>query len=377
MIAILDRKLRHPGAARIALLLCGFIFSLVLSARSQNSTAGSQAAQPARDLSGVWISPRGASERSSSSGAAHAGPRSRSLTREEPSMTPWAMEIWKRNREGIKNTNENGRIDRDPSQWCYPLGPSRIVSNNEPFEIRQSPDQIILFFERDHSVRRINMDEPEHPDGYPITWMGHSIGKWDGDTLVVETVFINPDTWVDALGHPQSDEMRLIERIHRVNQKTLQIDTTFNDPKAYTKPWTEKETFELMPPGYELLEHTECEEWMAVEKPRRPERPPQEMRDIYDFSHPVTLTGTVTEYDYSSPRVRIHFDVKDKNGTASKWTVETASPLKIYRAGWKKDSLKPGDVITVTGLPAKDGSKLLSLRKLTALGGKTLTEGPG
>ena len=66
-------------------------------------------------------------------------------------------------------------------------------------------------------------------------------------------------SWADSIGHPQSDAMHLIERFHRLNQ-TLRIETTFDDPKAYTKPWKEIKNFELMPPGYEVMEDVQCEE---------------------------------------------------------------------------------------------------------------------
>ena len=118
---------------------------------------------------------------------------------------------------------------------------------------------MLILLEKDHWIRRIYTDGREHPKGYPITWMGHSIGKWDGDTFVADTVFINPMSWADPLGHPQSDAMRLIERFHRSGQ-TLRVETTFDDPKAYTKPWKETKNFELMPRGYEVVEEVECEE---------------------------------------------------------------------------------------------------------------------
>ena len=89
--------------------------------------------------------------------------------------------------------------------------------------------------------------------------MGHSIGKWDGDTLVVDTVGLNDKTWLDGLGHPHSDALHLVERIRRVDHATLQFDLTFDDPKAYTKPWMGKQVFKLRP-GWEIPEHIICED---------------------------------------------------------------------------------------------------------------------
>jgi uncharacterized protein DUF6152 len=96
---------------------------------------------------------------------------------------------------------------------------------------------------------------------------------------------------------------------------------------------------------------------------------------FYDRNHPVSLTGTVTEFEFTNPHVRIHFDVKDENGVVTNWVAESAPPQRIYRAGWNRNSLKPGDTITVDGLPSKDGKKWLSIQKLVSSGGKVLTAG--
>ena len=85
---------------------------------------------------------------------------------------------------------------------------------------------------------------------------------------------------------------------------------------------------------------------------------------IYDRDHIVTLTGTVTEFSFVNPHVEIHFDVIDGNGNTEHWIAESGPPNKLYRAGWNAKTLKPGDRITVTGAPLKDGRKLLSIKKL-------------
>ena len=96
----------------------------------------------------------------------------------------------------------------------------------------------------------------------------------------------------------------------------------------------------------------------------------------YDRENPITVTGTVTEFEFSNPHVRIHFDVKEKNGEVSHWIAETAPPQKLYRDGWSRDSLKPGDSITITGFPSKDGKKTMGVRKLKPPAGVSeLTQG--
>src|ERR1700680_1047562 len=84
----------------------------------------------------------------------------------------------------------------------------------------------------------------------------------------------------------------------------------------------------------------------------------------YDTQHPVTVTGTVTEYMFTNPHVQIHFDVKNENGNVEKWVAETASPQRLFGFGWNAKTLKAGDKITVTGAQLKDGNKIVSIIKL-------------
>ena len=96
---------------------------------------------------------------------------------------------------------------------------------------------------------------------------------------------------------------------------------------------------------------------------------------LYDRDHPVTLKGTVTQFVFTNPHAQIHFDVKDENGNVSNWIAETTSPAALFRLGWNKNTLKFGDMITVTGAPFKDGRKVLSIFKLTGGNAPVLTEG--
>jgi hypothetical protein len=105
--------------------------------------------------------------------------------------------------------------------------------------------RVIMYFEYDHFVREIFTDGRTHPDDLDPSWMGHAIGHYEGDTLVVDTVGFNDKTWLDRIGHPHSDQLHLVERIHRVNHDTLQDDITIDDPKAYTKPWNAQLVFQL------------------------------------------------------------------------------------------------------------------------------------
>jgi len=95
----------------------------------------------------------------------------------------------------------------------------------------------------------------------------------------------------------------------------------------------------------------------------------------YDTKHPVTMTGTVTEYMFTNPHVQIHFDVKDETGNTEKWIAETASPQRLFTFGWNAKTLKSGDKITVTGAQLKDGQKIVTVIKVVGGNAPVLTQG--
>jgi hypothetical protein len=95
----------------------------------------------------------------------------------------------------------------------------------------------------------------------------------------------------------------------------------------------------------------------------------------YDTKHPVTITGTVTEYIFTNPHVQIHFDVKDETGNTEKWIAETASPQRLFGFGWNAKTLKAGDKVTVTGAQLKDGQKIVTVIKVVGGNAPVLTQG--
>jgi hypothetical protein len=102
----------------------------------------------------------------------------------------------------------------------------------------QTPKELIMLFEYDHIVRHIYTDGRQHPADASATYMGDSIGHWDGDTFVIDSVGFNDKTWLDRAGHPHSDKLHVTERLHRIAADRLQIDFTIEDPVAYAKPFT-------------------------------------------------------------------------------------------------------------------------------------------
>lgn len=125
----------------------------------------------------------------------------------------------------------------DPESACLPAGVPRSTGLPYPLRFMQSPDLIAILHEGNiHSYRLILMNK-EHPKDVNPTWMGHSVGKWEGDTLVVDTVGFNDRTWLDPGGHIHSDKMHTVERYTRLTQNQLRYEFTIDDPEAYTKPW--------------------------------------------------------------------------------------------------------------------------------------------
>ena len=115
-----------------------------------------------------------------------------------------------------------------------------------------------MLFEHDHWVRQIWMDGRELPEDPAPTWMGYSVGRWEGDTLVVDTVGFNDKTWLDQVAHPHTEKLHLEDRWRRVEPEVLEVEFTFEDPEAYTRPWTGKRLFGLKP-DWEIQEEVFCE----------------------------------------------------------------------------------------------------------------------
>ena len=188
------------------------------------------------------------------------------IVTEQPSMLPWAQEVFQKFRQGTVTATERTLDEGDPilMPYCMPHGFPRVFSHTPPFEIVQelTGRVIYILFEANNQSMRIYLDGRKHPEGTPPTFFGHSTGRWDGDTLVVETVGLEGlggYARIDALGHPHTDALRVEQRIHRVDQDTLEIDFLFNDPKTYTKPWTGKKVFQLRT-GWELMDYNICQD---------------------------------------------------------------------------------------------------------------------
>jgi hypothetical protein len=146
----------------------------------------------------------------------------------------------------------------DYTAHCLPMGWTRQMNAPMPLEIMQEPNRIAILFEAWNTFKVIPTDGRSHPKNVDPTWMGNSVGHWEGDTLVIDTIGFNDKTRLDTIGHPHSDQMHVVERLTRTDAMHIAYEVTVEDPKTYTKTFTNKRTFNLKP-AWELMEYA-CEE---------------------------------------------------------------------------------------------------------------------
>ena len=157
----------------------------------------------------------------------------------EVRMLPWAAAIYKERQENF---------GRDmPSTSCLPHSVTDFDAHHMPRKVIQTPDVLVILYESYHTFRQIFTDGRSLPKDREPAWFGYSVGKWEGDTLVVDTVGLNEKTWLDDGGHPHSDALHVIERFRRPDFGHMEVELTIDDPKAYARPWTVKLPWALVP----------------------------------------------------------------------------------------------------------------------------------
>ena len=138
--------------------------------------------------------------------------------------------------ERMSNNQKN-----NPDALCLPMGLMQLHLHPQPRKIVQTPDVIVIMYEGNSGLRQIFTDGrplPELNEDLQPWWYGYSAGRWEGDTLVVETIGFRDDVWLDVLGSPMTNAGKMIERFSRPSFGALQIDVTIDDPTAYTEPFT-------------------------------------------------------------------------------------------------------------------------------------------
>jgi hypothetical protein len=174
----------------------------------------------------------------------------RTIDGEYPPLLPEADAIYKQRQEndrkgiGFANTGAHCLPPGVPSMWTGPM----------MIGILQTPRQVTIMHEEQHVHRQIFLDREHDPEPL-VNFLGESVGKWEGDTLVVDTIGRNDKTTIDMLGMPHSDQIHIVERIRRLSREVLEDVITVEDPKAFTRPWTMRRTYRLQPPGTRAQEY--------------------------------------------------------------------------------------------------------------------------
>jgi hypothetical protein len=232
------------------MLLTVPVFSSLASAQTANPSkaAQAQASSKAANLSGVWDYGRGHGAGQSFSLSDPNGLKAGS--EDDIPYQPWAREKTKSERTstGPNKTFEN---TTDPVlKYCDPYGYPRIYMGPAKIQFIQTADFVYILYGYGPTWRLVSLNR-KHPDDPDPTWGGDSIGWYEnGDTLVVDTVGFNDKTWLDQVGHPHTEKLHLTERFRRVDQDTLQLDLTIDDPGAYTKPWNSQRIFTSSKTGF-------------------------------------------------------------------------------------------------------------------------------
>jgi hypothetical protein len=195
------------------------------------------------DLSGVWLPADGK----------HFMDLGADLKPEDVPYQPWA--------KALAAQRQNGVHKDDPLAQCMPPGVPRVETHGgHPFKIIQMPRELIMLYETSTNevFREVFTDGRPLPQDPQPAWKGYSVGKWEGDTMVVDTIGFNDRGWIDTgMGRPQTEALHVTERFRRRNVGNIELGITINDPKAYTKAWSAKVNLKLVP-DTELME-TVCE----------------------------------------------------------------------------------------------------------------------
>jgi len=154
----------------------------------------------------------------------------------------------------IKQENAEHWIDRDPELKCYLPGIPRAMYLPYPFEIVQSTNKIQMAYEFTSTARTIHLDKVEPPPD--DTYMGHSVGHWEADTLVVDVTHFNGKNWFDRAGNFHSDALHLVERFTPITPDAIQYEVTIEDPKVFTRPWRiAMPLYRRLEPNAQLMEY--------------------------------------------------------------------------------------------------------------------------
>lgn len=250
-------RLRIAALALVVSVACASISAEAQQRTSAPGNGGEGNGAQVQDLSGVWraINPP-------------AAPREGTTLRwlpaagELPSFTPEYQERYKK----VQASRETGSEETEPVARCLPPGMPYFMGAQYGLEIVQGKDKIALFSEWMDAYRRVYMDGRTLPKDVDPSYMGYSTGRWEGNTLVVETVNLRDDTVLDRYGSPHSDAMRITERIRLTASDQLEDVITVYDSKAFTKPWEHVRRYRRAAAGNDELHENTCTEGLRLAK---------------------------------------------------------------------------------------------------------------
>ena len=208
------------------------------------------------DLSGLWLADTLAPWDVEDHEAQYGIPAGKGVVVDNDHKIPYQPWALKKRAELFKDASN------DPQAHCHLPGVPRAVYTPFPWEVVQKPGLVVFLYEYPHGIRIIHTDgSHQHPTGRDVlnTWMGDSVGHWEGDTLVVDVNGFNDETWLDMAANFHSDQLHVVERYTMINPKLIRYQATLEDPKVYTKPWTMEFPIRAEEEGKDIMEF-ECNE---------------------------------------------------------------------------------------------------------------------
>ena len=225
-------SLRFTHARRVHFLLLAIVFALPMHATAQTSSEPSlpRAADGKPDFSGFWQVITSANWDIQDHSAQKGIPAGRGIVAgNEIPYQPWAA--------AKKKENYENRNTADPEIKSYLPGVPRITYTPFPFQIVQTPQQVLVLYEYVHASRHLYTNDSDHPPGHIDWWLGDSRAHWDGDTLVSDVIDFNDQTWFDRAGNFHSDALHVVERYKFLDADHISYEATVEDPKVFTRPW--------------------------------------------------------------------------------------------------------------------------------------------
>ncbi len=240
------KRLRHTSIASISALSAAMLCLTMVSGCAQKDTSMAAVAKGPGSLDGIWLN----ADYKGSSSYPERERVLRTVDGQLPPMLPWAAELLEKR---IKDS-EAGFPFASTLAQCLPGGiPLMLFGDDVPVQIIETPAQLTMLFMEGNRFRAIPMNA-SHPEYIDPGFMGDAVGKWEGDTLVIDNAGFLERTTLDQIGMPHTEQLHIVERYRRTGQETMEIRVTIEDPGTFTQPWDARVTYKLAPPGTRVTE---------------------------------------------------------------------------------------------------------------------------